>query len=109
MHLCLKPILPDWLFTEGSSVRDYWDKDRGWHQVEVGENCFAFRFLGHTLVVYHNPSRKATFGAGAASVQSGVFQLRDGQDQSLAGPCFAEEIPELVRRGLIYRIDIHLD
>ncbi|UCF61262.1 MAG: hypothetical protein JSV37_00895 [Anaerolineaceae bacterium] len=108
MNLCLQPSLPAWLFTEKPSVRDYWDRDKGWQQVQVDENCFAFRFLGQTLVIYHNPSRKATSGADGVAVERGTFQYRDGHIETLAGPCFGVEITNDVRRRLIYRIDIDL-
>jgi hypothetical protein len=108
MNLCLHPSLPAWLFTEKPSVRDFWDMGKGWQQVHIDENCFAFRFLGQTLVIYHNPSRKSTFGSDGVAVERGVFQYRDGHDETLAGPCFGVEITNAVRRGLISRIDIDL-
>lgn len=108
MSLCLQPKLPGWLFSQKPSAREYWDGVEGWQQVHVDANCFAFRFLGNTLVVYHNQSRKATFGVDCVSVERGVFQYRDGHDESLAGPCFGVEVTNAVRRGLIYRIDIDL-
>lgn len=52
----LQPVLPGWLFTKKSSGN-------------IPKDCYAFRFLGNTLVVYHNPKREDTFGKNACRVQ----------------------------------------
>ncbi|MBI3314331.1 MAG: hypothetical protein HYZ86_00095 [Candidatus Omnitrophica bacterium] len=49
LTLELRPILPGWMFTL--------KPDRGF-----GAGTYAFKFLGTTLVVYHNAGRVDTFG-----------------------------------------------
>nr|NIS80650.1 cellobiose phosphorylase [Anaerolineales bacterium] len=83
--LRLAPVLPAWLFTEQQEVRAYWDEIDGWRQVELGPDCFAFRFLGRVLMVYHNPSRKATVGAQAVGIVGCTFRYRDGRESRVEG------------------------
>ena len=42
---------------------------------------FAYRFLGSTLVVYHNPDRRDTFGPDRVHIQS--FRLLDAEGKTI--------------------------
>lgn len=95
--LCLefKPILSAWLFS---------DKEEG----GFPKNTFAFKFLNKTLVVYHNPKRKDTFGVSCAAVKEIVVEYLDkkrfASESSLLKSPYAND----VRDGKISRIDIFL-
>lgn len=108
LQLCMEPVLPDWLFTKAATVGSYWDPVDGWQQIEIEENCFAFRFLGRTQAVYHNPSHKPTFGPGGVAVVGCTFQYRDGRRERRGGRRFGEDITRHVREGLVRRMDIEL-
>jgi hypothetical protein len=66
--LQFQPILPEWLFTKEKTSIHYLSKDKKWQAITLVPNTYAFNFMGSTLVVYHNPSRKKIFGEGKAEV-----------------------------------------
>lgn len=95
----VKPILPaDW-FTSEKKVVD-WRNER----VEIEANSFACAFLGDILVVYHNPSRKDTFGKKA------VRPVRYVLDEKTVvnGSSLSKDMAEAVRQRKYRRIDIWL-
>jgi hypothetical protein len=108
LNLCLKPALPEWLFTREAQQRAYWDRLDGWNQIEIPKNCFAFRFLSQVLVLYHNPGRKPSYGADAVSIAGGKVQYREGKVLRLEGDCMGSEIAHDVRSGLVKRMDFDL-
>lgn len=67
--LRFKPVLPGWLFTEKPMNADYYDSTHRLRKVSLPKNTYAFRFLGSTLVVYHNPRHRDTFGAPKPRIQ----------------------------------------
>ncbi|MFH1868941.1 MAG: hypothetical protein ABH843_08230 [Candidatus Omnitrophota bacterium] len=95
LYLELKPILPGWLFTKFA-------KDG------FGKNSFAFKFLGSTIIVYHNPKRKDTFGDNAAKVKEIRLKPLKGREVILKSAVIAAPYSYEVRRGNIERIDIFL-
>lgn len=94
--LCLafKPILPGWLFSR--------EEEKGF-----SKNTFAFRFLNKTLVVYHNPGRKDTFGPGAAKITELILESQDGK-VNFKSSFLESPIANDVREGKVSRIDILL-
>lgn len=95
--LCLefKPILPAWLFS---------DKEEG----SFPKNTFAFKFLNKTLVVYHNPKRKDTFGVSCAAVKEIVIEYLDKKRFVFKSSLLRSPYTNDVRDGKISRIDIFL-
>jgi hypothetical protein len=96
-NLCaeFKPVLASWLFTQ--------KKEQGFKR-----DTFSFRFLSETLVVYHNPHRKDTFGRSGAKVKRVIMHLASGkrisQDSSVISAPYSYDL----RNGKIPRIDIEL-
>ena len=62
LQLSLRPILPHWLFDENNEV--------------------AFRFIGKTKVIYHNPHRRNTY-EGSSSIHRIEVLYRDGSEISI--------------------------
>ena len=60
LALRLHPILEPRFFTGDAGTHDYWDTNGEERSLELGQNNFAFRFLGKTMVVYENPGRFPT-------------------------------------------------
>lgn len=81
--LTFKPILPGWMFDETNSV--------------------SFKFLGYTMVTYHNPSRFNTY-APLASINEIVINGISYQGGQLIG-----SIAEQVRNHEIDQIDIYFN
>lgn len=97
LALELSPILPSWLFTE-SAAKGFVAK------------TYAFKLLNSTLVVYHNPRMKDTFGANAVVPDKIKVQYKGGKTAvevnsgRLEGRLAAD-----VRDGKIERLDVILN
>ena len=96
-NLCVefKPILPAWFFTE--------KQEPGFRK-----STFSFKFLNKTLIVYHNPARKNTFGRSAAKIRTINMQYLDGQNIVQKTPQILPPYSYDLRSGRIARIDIEL-
>jgi len=108
LRLHLQPILPDWLFTKAEGTFRYWDDRGGWMDVFVPRNCFAFKFIGRTLVIYHNEKRKSTFGKDQAQVVAYTLQYRDGTTGAVPGDSLDTSSAMDVREGQVRRMDVVL-
>ena len=105
LALRLRPILPAWLFTNCERICHYYDYDGTSQRVVLPKNAFAFKFLGRTLVVYHNSQRKDTFGEDAARITSYQLIYRDGNAKPVSGLSLATLLATDVREGRVRRID----
>ncbi|MFC1755659.1 hypothetical protein ACFL96_20105, partial [Thermoproteota archaeon] len=104
--LCLRfrPILSGELFT------------RKKHKLTIGnakdlaidKNSYAFIFLGTTLVVYHNPKRRNTYGRNCVSVQKITLEDAKGRKHELDSCIINQDYASDVRSGKFCRIDLHL-
>jgi len=108
LRLRLQPVLPGWLFTTAEGTYRYWDDRDGWTDVLVPENCFAFKFIGETLAVYHNQERKATFGKDGAQVVAYTLKFVDGTTRSVTGDSLELSLAMDVRGGRVRRMDVIL-
>ena len=90
-----KPILPAWFFTKKK-------------EADCGKSTFSFKFLGKTLVTYHNPKRKHTFGKSAAKVKTVSMCYFDGSTVTQKGPHILSPHSYDLRSGKISRVDIDL-
>jgi hypothetical protein len=87
-QLCLtfKPILPGWLFGE--------------------EDTLACKFLGKTMLIYHNPSRRDTFDPNSV-----IHYLRlhpfDADTVELTGDVISAPYAQMVRDGQMRQIDVY--
>jgi hypothetical protein len=109
-NLCLefRPILAQWLFTKKKERCSFRDQKGNLHQLSLPAHTLSFLLLGQSLVVYHNPKRRNTFGKGG--VKPVRIELVDTQGEltrvesgRLSAP-FAQQ----VREGKFLRLDIHL-
>jgi hypothetical protein len=108
LKLRLCPILPDWMFTRKKNTCQYFTGDGKEISLTIPANAFAFKLHGRTLVVYHNPNRKDTFGDGAVKPSSYELTYANGKNAKVAGDTLDTQHALDVRSGLIDRIDIVL-
>ncbi|MFC1666436.1 hypothetical protein ACFL0P_01000 [Candidatus Omnitrophota bacterium] len=95
LNLKFKPILPAWLFTKKT-------------QNGFPKNTYAFKFLGKTVVVYHNPRMRNTVGKNSVKTRFIVLRHDDGRKieikRDIIGPSYSQDI----RDRKIKKIDIYL-
>ena len=95
LNLKFRPVLPAWLFAK---------KAQAW----LSKNAYAFKFLGKTTVVYHNPRMKNTAGKDSVRTRFIVIRYDDGRKveikRDVIGPPYAQQI----RDRKAERIDIYL-
>ena len=108
LTLTLEPRLPDWLFTERETTRQYHDPSDGWREVSIPKNALAFKLLGRILVVYRNPRRRRTWGVRGVQPKAYRLEYRDGQVVELDEVAVAGAHAEAVREGAVRRIDVTL-
>ena len=108
LMLRLRPIIPDWLFTRQKMSRRYYHNEGKSKLIVIPKNAFAYRFIGQTLVVYHNDGRKDTFGDSAATVISYQLSYHDGKRELLSGEVLDTPFALDVREGRVDRIDVVL-
>ncbi len=105
LMLKLRPALPSWLFTQEKKAFSYYDGKGRLRRVAIPKNAFAFKFLGKTLVVYHNQKRKNTFGKGGVKVISYRLRYYDGEEKTVSGDTLGTPLARDVREGRVERID----
>jgi hypothetical protein len=82
----LRPILPGWLFrTDGS---------------------LSFRFVGHTLITYHNPSRIDLFPGDEPSIESIRLVYDNGRPVHPSEGVFGQEEALAIRARKVKTIDV---
>ncbi|MDD5617960.1 MAG: hypothetical protein PHG69_02600, partial [Candidatus Omnitrophica bacterium] len=102
--LCLefRPILHKDLFTKNKIKVS---NDGG--EIIIDKNCYAFNFLGDTLVIYHNPKRLNTYGKNACKIKNIVLEDRKGKKYEISGKMISGDYSNSVRSGKFSRIDIY--
>ena len=108
LGLQLRPILPGRLFTQEERTCQLYDMHGEWTTVVIPRNAFGFRFIGKSLVVYHNAQRKDTFGEAAAQVVSYRLEYHDGRQETVSGGVLGASNARDVREGRVDRIDVDL-
>ncbi|MFP4105749.1 MAG: hypothetical protein ACLFVU_06610 [Phycisphaerae bacterium] len=104
----LSPAIPDWFFTAEPTQREVVDRDGRPRQYDLpADSCSAMLF-GSTLVTYVNPSRHATFGPDAVTVQGYEFIRADGSAESVDGPVVRGTLAEQVREQQFRQIVVRL-
>ncbi|MEC9490976.1 MAG: hypothetical protein UMU04_08490 [Halanaerobiales bacterium] len=102
-----EPVLAAELFTEEKRNEKLQLSQNKAVEVEIPAAAFAYRFLGSTLVVYHNPARKNTFGEDKAVISK--FKLTDaGKEFEVEAAELKGKLAQKIRNGEIERIDIFL-
>lgn len=75
---------------------------------DAKNKTYSFRLFDTTQVVYHNPSRKNTFGDAGAVVRKIVFADQDGNQVSIESDTLPAPYAAQVRNCRISRIDVYL-
>ncbi|MBF0569663.1 MAG: hypothetical protein HQL18_02675 [Candidatus Omnitrophica bacterium] len=105
LQLVFGPVLKGCFFSKEKAAVLYADA-----QLTFPAGTYAFNFMGRTLVVYHNSSRRDTFGVKAAAVKRAVLQYAGvKKTQEIAGAIIPAPFAGDVRDGKVERIDIYLE
>ncbi|MDD5005248.1 MAG: hypothetical protein PHS93_01930 [Candidatus Omnitrophica bacterium] len=106
--LCLRfqPILHKDLFTKKEIKFNY--ATNGDKEVLIEKNCYAFNFLGNTLVVYHNPKRLNTYGNNAAKIKKIILEDRQNKKHEINSDLISPDYSYNIRLAKFFRIDIYL-
>jgi hypothetical protein len=109
LSLALNPALPGWLFTKKVSLVQYIDREGLLVDITLPKNTYAFNFLGSTLVVYHNPGRKNTYGSKSARIARIILTSPEYTEPfTIEGAVVPEPQAHDIRDGKVDRIDVYL-
>jgi hypothetical protein len=109
LSLCFEPMLPAHFFTKEKSIVDYLTRAKKWQKITLPANSYAFNLLGQTLVVYHNPSKKNTFGSSKAVVgRMEILYSNKAKPVIIEGGLISGKCAHDIRNNRIERIDVHL-
>jgi hypothetical protein len=89
LALKFEPILPSWLFT---AARTY-----------------SFKLFAKTMVTYHNPRMKDTFGPQGVKAQKIVLTYPDGHSTRIKGGQLDESYALDVREGRLKSLNVYLN
>ena len=103
-----EPVLTGWMFTKKKCVIEYCLGTGKHVRLDLPKGSYAFNFLSSTLVVYHNPKAKNTYGRDSVKPYSIELKLRDGKSVKFKGSLIPTPYAEKLRAGLIRRIDVEL-
>ena len=90
-----RPTLADWLFTDAPS---------GGFEAD----SFGLTLFGKTWLVYHNPTRRATFGPDAAAPVAFTVRDADGRSRRHAGAWLPSGLALELRSGSLASVVIEL-
>ncbi|MBF0532723.1 MAG: hypothetical protein HQL23_06445 [Candidatus Omnitrophica bacterium] len=108
LTLRFKPLLLAEMFAIDKANLMITDLEGKSRNVELPKNTYAFNLFGSTLVVYHNPLRKNTFGANAAEVKEIVLTYADRRQETITAAFLTASHAVDVRDHKIRRIDVTL-
>ena len=108
LTLEFRPKLAGWLFTKKEARLQYIDKNSNPRKLVLPKNTYAFNFLGSTLVVYHNPRRKNTFGKNKAEIEKITMTYPNKNQVVFSSAVIPTEAAQEIRSGRAERIDILL-
>jgi hypothetical protein len=95
LNLTFSPILPSWLFTKKAKAG-------------FPKNTYAFKFLGKTLVVYHNPKMRDTAGKISVRANSMTLEYDGGRKIDLQKDIIGLPYSLDIRDRKVKKIDIYL-
>ncbi|MGM0378610.1 MAG: hypothetical protein ACQEQE_02590 [Bacillota bacterium] len=102
------PVLTKKLFTESESKASINFDELNYKQFSLPKNTYTARFLGQTLIVYHNENRKDTFGPNACQINKYILTYKNGTKVNVNKPILKGEDAKDLRKGLITKLDIIL-
>ena len=103
-----QPNLSAELFTKEKRVETLQLSEKEKVELEIPADSFAHRFLGSTLVIYHNPKRADTFGEAGVRVAEFKLIAQNGEKYRRKGRLLKGELAEKVRSGQFKEINIYL-
>ena len=103
-----EPNLTADLFTKEKRVEKLQLSENKAVEVEIPADAFAYRFLGQTLVIYHNPERKNTFGKDGVSPAAYKLIDHEGKVYQREDSVIKGELAEKIRAGEFKEINIFL-
>ncbi len=108
LSLQFQPVLEGRMFTQKEKIVSYFGKNQKWQKIALPKNSYAFNFLGSTLVVYHNPKRKDTFGPKKASIDNMILTYPDKGQVVVQSSIIPSPYSNDIRDGKLARLDIFL-
>ena len=90
-----RPTLADWLFAEQVTT-------------SFGPNTFGFKLFSSTWVIYHNPSRRNTFGTDAVEPVGFELRFSDGGRSTHTGSSLPEDMAHALRNCKLSELIISL-
>lgn len=96
LSLRFNPLLPSWLFTV---------KPQG----EFPAQTYSFKLFAKTVVTYHNPKLKDTFGPQGAKAQKIVLTYLNRKSFEFNGGTLGESQALDVREGKLKKIDVYFN
>lgn len=106
LFLEFKPILERRLFTTRSQKVTYFREGEE-KEIEIEKDCFAFKFLDSTLVIYHNPLRKDTF-LPEVRIEKAVILYKSGEKITIPSSKIPPPHSLRIREGEAERIDLFI-
>lgn len=109
VELALRPALQGRFFTDKPTTAVIVLDGRR-ERLLFSSGIYAFMLMGRTLVVYHNPARKDTFGKVKAEIVRSVLRY-PGRKKTVAvnGAVIPPALANDVRQGKVERIDLFME
>jgi len=109
LMLKFEPVLPGWMFAEErTKAKDNCLNGCQIFDVDLPERSYAFNFLGSTLVVYHNPKMKNTYGRDRVIPTKIQVKMRSGANLTFNSSIIPWPYAKQIREGQAARIDVQL-
>lgn len=109
LELHFHPVLKGLFFVTEKTTVSFVAHEGKSAQVSLPADTYAFNFMGRTLVVYHNPGRRDTFGPNKASIGRMLLHYAGGRPREVAGAVIPSPFAGDVRDGKVLRIDVFLE
>ncbi|MFH1715397.1 MAG: hypothetical protein ABH857_04300 [Elusimicrobiota bacterium] len=108
--LCMefKPQIPGSMFTEKDDVVVSYNGNEKKEEINVPKNSFLFKFLGKTIVIYHNPLRKDTYGPDGAKIKKMLLVYSSKESIEVKGAVLSGRPAHDLRSGKVIRMDVEL-
>ncbi len=103
-----EPALPAWMFTSENSVFEYCLGNDKNVIIDLPKNSYAFKFLNSTLIIYHNPKNKNTYGKNGVKPVSMQISLFNGKRINIDTEVLDTEYAQMLRDGKISKIEVKL-
>jgi hypothetical protein len=96
LTLRFAPLLPSWLFTKKA-------------QDQFAAHSYSFKLFAKTLVTYHNPKLKDTFGSQGVQAQKIVLMYPHAKRVEITGGVLTQAHAEDVREGRVEKVDVYFN